>query len=72
MQGRKKVYSHGMRAGDGKLRMAVLQQIPAQQTRVDTEVRAPESVLDGDFPERRSAEHRFRRPIFQQRAHVFR
>src|SRR3712207_7328972 len=46
---------HRVLAGDRQLRVAVVEQAPAQPARINAEVVPPQGVLDGDLPDTRRA-----------------
>jgi len=45
-----------MPAGDWKLDIAIVEQTPAQEARLDSEVLSPERGFDGDLPQTGGAE----------------
>lgn len=59
---------HRMLAGNGKLGVAVVEQSPAQQTRLDDEVRSSQGLLDGDLPQAGGAEEELVARVVQERA----
>src|SRR3990172_564009 len=48
---------HRVLAGNGKLGVAVVEQSPAQQARLDDEVRPSQGLIDGDLPQAGGAEN---------------
>src|SRR5882724_3929311 len=59
---------HRVLAGDGKLDVAVVEQPPAQQARLDAKVFPPQGALDGDLPEARGAEEKLVARVVQELA----
>ena len=56
VDGRKQIHSYRVGASHRQFHITVLQQPPAQQSRVDAELLSPESVFDGYLPKRGGAE----------------
>src|SRR5258708_6858433 len=56
VQGREAIDAHRVLAGDGKLDIAIVEQPPAQQARLDPEVLPSQGALDGDLPQAGRAE----------------
>jgi hypothetical protein len=62
----KAVDAHRVLTGDGQLYVAVVEQPPAQQARLDAEVFPSQAVLDGDLPQAGSAEAKLVARVVQE------
>ena len=66
VEGRQPVDGKGVFAGDGQFAITVVEQPPAQEPRIHSEIVPPEATLDGDFPYAGRTEHRLILGVFEQ------
>ena len=68
VNGRQAFYKHGVRTGDGQLRIAMVQQAAPERTGIHAEIFASQAVFDDDLPHAGRAEQQCHVRVIQKRA----